>query len=30
MSESPNVDRQLREKQTYNLFYSAMTARATP
>lgn len=24
------MDRQLREKQTYNLFYSALTARASP
>ncbi|WP_152422513.1 hypothetical protein [Natrinema pallidum] len=30
MSESPEVDRQFREKQTYNLFFSAMTARASP
>lgn len=30
MSEAPEVDRQLREKQTYNLFYSALTARASP
>lgn len=30
MSGSKEVDRQLREKQTYNLFYSALTARASP
>lgn len=30
MSGAPEVDRQLREKQTYNLFYSALTARASP
>jgi hypothetical protein len=30
MSGAPEVDRQLREKQTYNLFYSSLTARATP
>ena len=30
MSGTPEVDRQFREKQTYNLFYSAFTARASP
>lgn len=30
MSRAPEVDRQLREKQTYNLFYSSLTARASP
>lgn len=30
MSDSPEVDRQLREKQTYNLFYSSITGRASP
>lgn len=30
MSGAPEVDRQLREKQTYNLFYSSLTARASP
>lgn len=30
MSGSEQVDRQLREKQTYNLFYSALTERASP
>ena len=30
MSGSQEVDRQLREKQTYNLFYSSLTARASP
>lgn len=30
MSGAPEVDRQLREKQTYNLFYSALTGRAFP
>lgn len=30
MSNSERVDRQLRERQTYNLFYSALTSRASP
>lgn len=30
MSGSPEVERQLREVNAYNLFYSALTARASP
>lgn len=30
MSGEIEVDRQLRERQSYNLFYSALTARASP
>jgi hypothetical protein len=30
MSGASEVDRQLREKQTYNLFYSSLTSRASP
>lgn len=30
MPETSEVDRQLKETQTYNLFYSALTARASP